>query len=86
METIMDVIEGAYDSIGLMRTESAPMKRFLFTGGLTYGIVYVAQPESMFDQNGPRPWSLTSPDAPNATAFPHYLIPILAGFVGGFMV
>lgn len=86
-DTVLDTVENAYDSIGLMRGEQAPMKRFLFTGGVLYTLVWLAQPRSMFDEAGnARAWSVISPEDPNATTFPHYLVPLIGGFVGGFLI
>lgn len=84
---IMGAIESGYDSIGLMRGPQAPMKRALFTGGVIGSLVYIAKPSAMFDSNGEqRPWSLLEPENPNSTTFPFYLVPVVGGFLGGFLI
>ncbi len=81
MAKIFENIEGAFDGLGLMRGESAPMKRFLFGSVATTGLLWLAKPESMFGRNGePRPWVLISDD-PDATAVPIYIPAVMAGFV-----
>lgn len=87
VEKVFGVVEGAYDSIGLMRGPSAPAKRFLFGTLVGSGIVYALKPEFAFNRDGtPRAWALSNPQAQNKTAIPWFLPGLAFGFFSGFMV
>ena len=81
VEPIFRTIESGCDNLGLMRGETAPLKRFLFGAVGTTGLLWLAKPEAMFGPDGePRPWSLISDD-PSATNLPVYVPPVITGFV-----
>ena len=85
-DKVLDVVEGGYDALGMMRGENGELKRFVFTAGVAYGLVYAAQPSALYLPNGEaRPWSAVTDD-PNSTTFPHWMVPVVAGFIGGFLI
>lgn len=87
LNKVYDAVEGIYDSLGMMRGESAPAKRMLFTAAVGGGLAYAIKPRVSFDAKGnARPWVLSSPQHPNATAFPWFLWAGIGGLIGGFFV
>lgn len=87
LDKVYDAVEGVYDSLGMMKGESAPAKRLLFTGALAGGLAYAIKPRASFDEKGnPRPWALTNPSHPRGTYFPWFMYAGIGGLVGGFFV
>ena len=58
----MELLEGALDSVGLMRGPSAPISRAFVGAGITAAALYYFKPLAFFDpQTGqPRPWQVTT--------------------------
>ena len=80
-------IEGVYDAFGLMGGEStAPAKRFIFTGGVAYAIVYFVKPKFAFSGDKLRSWLLTSPEDQDATTLPAWMVALAAAGFGGLFV
>ena len=74
-------IESGLDALGLMRGPTAPLMRAVIGGGIGAAISYGLRPQISFRADGsPRPWSITDPDAPDATLIPHWA-PAAAGAV-----
>lgn len=87
VDKVYDAVEGVYDSLGMMKGESAPAKRLLFTGAVAGGLAYAIKPSASFDEKGqPRPWALTSPQHPRRTFFPWFFWAGIGGLVGGFFI
>jgi hypothetical protein len=87
VDKVYDAVEGVYDSLGMMKGESAPAKRLLFTGAVAGGLAYAIKPRVSFDEKGAaRPWVLTSPSHPRATYFPWFMWAGIGGLLGGFFV
>lgn len=81
MAAVIEPLENALDAFGLMRGETAPMKRFLVGSSVTLAALWLAKPSIMFDESGePRAWSAVSDDR-NATSLPVYVPALLSGFV-----
>lgn len=78
---IMDPIESALDSVGLMQGTAAPVKRAVVGVGIGAAITFGAQPSIAFDDEGNvRPWAMMSDDE-NATQLPWWMIVGFPAFV-----
>ncbi len=87
VEKVIGGVEKGFDSIGLMKGQSAPAKRFLFGSLVGGGLVYAAKPGFAFKEDGtPRPWAISSPHMDDKTALPWFLPGIALGFFSGFMI
>jgi len=82
MTSIIQPLENALDGLGLMRGETAPMKRFIVGTVGTLGALWVAKPDIMFvsSTGEMRPWSAVS-DSQDATSIPVYIPALTAGFI-----
>ena len=81
--------EDVYGALGRMSPgdESSPAKRLVFTAGVATVAVFSIKPQISFTSSGEmRPWVVTDPNNTEATHFPWWMIPVAAGFFGGFLV
>lgn len=79
-------LETSLDSIGLMRGDYAPSKRFVL-GAIIGGLITTQlRPNLMFTPEGPRAWSVMSPNDPEATLVPWWVPSILLGTLLGIFI
>lgn len=72
--------EDIFDTLGLMRGEGAPLKRFIF-GFLLTGVVLAYIEPNLTHHNGmPRGWKVIDKDA-SSTYFPWYVLAASAGII-----
>lgn len=74
----LNIVERAFDTIGLMRGSYAPYLRVLFGFGLVSALEWYFKPNYAFDKQAPRPWRGSS-GAPQATWAAWWVV---AGAVG----
>lgn len=87
LEKVYDGLEGLYDAFGLMNSDGAEAKRFVFGNLVGSGIVFALKPQFAFTSSGePRPWSLLNPQSPAKTALPWWMPGLAFGFFSGFLV
>jgi hypothetical protein len=89
IEKAWNFFEKVYEGAGLMEPGDAnsPAKRLVATAGVTSIVVWIAKPQIMFTADGePKNWVITNPNDPNATHLPWWMVPLLGGFFGGFLV
>lgn len=85
--SIFSGAEDVFDALGLMSGSAAPARRLVFGAILGGGITYLVKPTVSFRQDGmPRPWVLSSPDAPDKTAMPWWMPAVAASLAFGFLV
>ena len=85
-DLIISPFESMFDSLGMMRGSTAPLKRTLFGFGLGAGVTYALKPAVSFTGQNPRPWVALKPDDPNATMVPWWMPGVATGFVFGVLI
>ena len=86
-DMILDPLENAFDAVGAMQGEFAPLKRAAIGAAIGAGIAYGLKPAFAFDQTSgePLPFALGS-DAANSTYFPYWAIIGLPAFVFSVLI
>lgn len=78
--SVYDRIEMLFDALGLMRGTFAPMKRFVFGGGIALIIMMAYQPKYAFSRGQIRPHVWMAGDSPvPSTWIPFWVPPLLTG-------
>ena len=84
---IYDRIEMFFDALGLMRGTFAPMKRFVFGGGLALIIMMAYKPSYAFSRGAIRPHVWTAGDSPvPSTWIPLWVPPLITGLAFALLI
>src|SRR4051812_42909469 len=79
---VIDHCERFFDSIGMMRSSSAPIFRAAFGFGAVWLVLNAVKPSVFYEENGqPRPWSLYDSQNPDAVMVPWFGPAAAAAFV-----
>lgn len=87
-ELIIDPLERAFDRVGAMDGELAPLKRAAIGGAIGYGVARVFMPDVAYTADGKaKLWSVTAPaDATNTTYFPEWMFAAIPAFVASVLI
>jgi len=86
-DVILDPLESAMDSMGMMQGPMAPLKRAAFGTAIGAAVVWGVRPSAVFKKDGKtfRPFALTSGDK-DATWTPWWLVAAAPGILLGVFV
>ena len=85
---IVDPLENAFDAVGAMQGEAAPLKRAAIGGVLGYAIAYGIKPDFAWKDGKQRPWAATADqaDKPISTWFPVWAIVAIPAIMFSTMI
>jgi hypothetical protein len=87
---ILDPIENAFDSMGMMQGEMAPLKRAAFGAAVGYVLSYGIKPGFAFDKTTKKPkeWYFTAAEADkkNSTYVPAWAVVAIPAVIFGVLI
>ncbi len=89
-DVILDPLENALDSVGLMQGEMAPLKRTALGAAIGFGVMGLWKPSWAYgSDHKPYPWSVTAPkDTPadKKTKVPYWMAALVPAVVLGVLI
>lgn len=88
-DLILEPIENAFDAVGMMQGETAPLKRAAVGAGLGYFVGYYLQPNIAWNNGVERTWTPLAKDdieKADSTWLPAWLILSIPAFVFGVLI
>lgn len=88
-DAILEPIENAFDAVGMMQGETAPLKRAAVGAGIGYFVGYYLQPSIAWNAGVERVWTPLAKDTAeyeDSTWLPAWMITAIPAFVFGVLI
>lgn len=86
-DVIIEPLENAFDAVGAMDGELAPLKRMAIGAAVGYGFLKVFQPSVAYTADGKeRPFALADANAPDGTYLPWWMIVAIPAAVSSILI